>query len=460
MPAGGTVTTMAKRVEPPRRASAAVLCRVLTSDRPTEAPVRFVLAGIDRVLLGRGEQTRIDRQGRDLVLCFADSRMSASHATLTRSGRRWLLEDAGSKNGTALDGARVSRVLIRDGQIIEVGHTFLILREAVDVEENDPLDADAEALRQPDEALVTLSLPLRHELERLARVAEAPVSLIVTGESGTGKEVIARAMHRLSGRRGPFVAVNCGAIPEALVESELFGSQRGAFSGAEPRPGLVRSADGGTLFLDEIGELPERAQPALLRVLQEHEVMALGSVRAVTVDVRVIAATNRDLDTLVQRGGFRGDLLARLAGYRITLPPLRDRREDVGLLVGAILRRLARDAAHRVRFTRDAARALIAYDWPMNVRELEKALASALALARESPIGEEDLPAHVRAAVLAAPEGADVDAAERPLRERVIALLREHHGNVAAVARALGKARTQVHRWIERFGIDVDVFRV
>jgi transcriptional regulator with GAF, ATPase, and Fis domain len=276
------------------------------------------------------------------------------------------------------------------------------------------------------------------------------VPVLLRGESGAGKEVLAAAVHRLSGRRGRFQPVNCGAIPPNLTESTLFGHRRGAFSGAvDDQPGLVRGADGGTLLLDEIGDLPLPAQAALLRVLQESELLPLGAARPVKVDLRVVAATNQDLEALAAEGRFRRDLLARLSGYVCHVPPLRERREDFSLIVAALMTKLgAADAT----FSADAARALLRYEWPLNVRELGKCLASAVALARGKRITSEHLPPLVNAAPPA-------PAVDNGRRDELIAQLRAHRGNVSAVARAMGKARAQVQRWLRRFRIDPVAFR-
>jgi transcriptional regulator with GAF, ATPase, and Fis domain len=250
-------------------------------------------------------------------------------------------------------------------------------------------------------------------------------------------------------------------LPDNLVESELFGYRKGAFSGAdEDRIGLVRASSGGTLFLDEVGDLPVSAQTALLRVLQEKEVVPLGETRAFRVDLRLITATHRDLESMAADGRFRTDLLSRLTGFSITLPPLRQRREDLGLLIAALLRRLARDRANRVVFSRPAARALVAYQWPMNVRELERALEVALVLAGDGPVELEHLPEQLRAPRAAAePAPATSGAVQQDRREHLSHLLREHAGNVSAVARLLGKTRAQIHRWIKRYQLDPRSFR-
>jgi DNA-binding NtrC family response regulator len=268
---------------------------------------------------------------------------------------------------------------------------------------------------------------------------------------------VARAVHALSRRTGAFVPINCGALPPTLIESTLFGHRKGAFSGAgEDRPGLVRSADRGTLLLDEIGDLPAAAQVTFLRVLQEHEVVPVGDARPVKVDVRLVTATHRPLGDLVQSGTFRADLYARMAGLTVRLPRLAERREDLGLLVGTLLRRLVPDP-DKVSFAVAAARALFRHDWPLNVRELEKSLGVAVALAGGGQVKLEHLPEAVRGqpppALPAGGEGDD------RLRAELVALLTEHNGNISMVARAMGKGRMQIHRWLKRYGLEPAAFR-
>jgi DNA-binding NtrC family response regulator len=266
-------------------------------------------------------------------------------------------------------------------------------------------------------------------------------------------------VHELSGRPGELIAINCGALPAAILEAELFGYRKGAFSNAsEDRLGLVRAADRGTLFLDEIGDLPPSSQVALLRVLQESEVRPLGATRPVKVDLRVICATHRDLLAHVALGQFRSDLYARLAGHLFEIPPLRERREDLGLLTAALLRRIA--PGHALRFEPDAVRALCRHDWPLNVRELEKCLASAVVLARGGPIGLD----HVSAALVARvtpPLDAAAAAKQRRAdrRTELLTALQTHRGNVSAVARALGKPRSQVQRWLHDYKLDPAQYR-
>jgi DNA-binding NtrC family response regulator len=300
---------------------------------------------------------------------------------------------------------------------------------------------------------------LAPSLDNLARVASTEVPVVLLGETGTGKEVVARATHELSGRRGAFTAVNCGSLSPALVEGLLFGHVKGSFSGAtRDELGFVRAAHGGTLFLDEIGDFPVTAQPALLRVLPEREVVPVGASRPVHVDFRVIAATHRDLDNLVAQNGFRRDLLMRVDGFRHALPSLRARREDLGLLFADLLPRRAGARAAEVTFTTDALRAILEWEWPGNVRELEQVLAKSLALAHDEPIGVEHLglPTPPPAGQ---DEGNRLSPSDAHLREEVVAALVHYRGNVTEVARALGKARMQVQRWIRRFQLDPEEYR-
>jgi DNA-binding NtrC family response regulator len=451
-----------------------VLYLALHCDQPAASPSRHLLSNADVVSIGRGPSrgsSRISEGGvRQLVLYVADDWMSSRHATLRRSGGRWIVEDAGSRNGTLLNGQSCSRAVLKDGDLLELGHTVFLFREAVPYTTDDAPDLDASRLAPPAPGLATLAPALAAEVARLGTIARSVVSVVIHGETGSGKELAARAIHLLSGRSGPFVAVNCGGIAKTLVETEMFGYRKGAFSGAdEDRPGLMRSAEKGTLFLDEIADLPAAAQAALLRALQEHEVMPVGGTRPVKIDVRVLAATHFDLPALVGEGSFRADLFARISGFTVKLPPLRERREDIGLLIGDILRRLAPDLLDRVSLTTDAARALFRHGWPLNVRELEKCLTTALVLAAGEPIDVTHLPDWGRGAPgqtqtiapvpPAASEMRAISAEDQRQRDELVALLKEHQGNISSIARAMGKARMQVQRWLKRFGIDPQSFR-
>ncbi|HZU85342.1 MAG TPA: sigma 54-interacting transcriptional regulator, partial [Polyangiaceae bacterium] len=391
------------------------------------------------------------------------------------SADRWIIEDLGSRNGTRVDGRSVAHLALGDGDLVEAGHAFFLFRERLHAPPESPLDVSIGAAAEPsgapgaelaDLGLGTVVPGIASDVDALARIAPSGLPVLLRGETGTGKEVAARAVHALSKRAGAFVAVNCGAIPDALVESQLFGHVKGAFSGAvRDEPGWVRSANGGTLFLDEIGDLRTASQAALLRVLQEREVVPVGAMRPVAVDLRVIAATHRPLEALVAQGTFRADLLARLDGFTFTLRPLRERREDMGLLVARILG--ARPDKSPVAFTPAAARALLRYDWPLNVRELALCLARACALSSGAaaidlghlppalrPFGEPEAPVDPGAGPVTG-----ADSADARLRTQLETLLAEHEGNVAEVARSVGKARMQVHRWLKRLAIDPDRYR-
>ncbi len=428
---------------------------------PLTAGLRVSLVGVGALIVGRGAVRAVTRTstgtGRELVL--ADHELSRQHARLVRAVGGWEVHDLGSKNGTQVNGERIARAALVDGDVIEVGATILVFREDAG---DGPVPRDRDLSAEPDTLVPFRSLvPIVEQRSAdLLKIAPAPVPVLIWGETGTGKELVARAVHDCSGRRGPFVAVNCGALSRHLVESELFGHRRGAFSGArDDHDGLVRRADKGTLFLDEIAELPEDAQVALLRVLQEGEVRPVGSSDVITVDVRVVAATHQDLRARIVDGRFRHDLYGRLAGFEAVLMPLRDRRDDLGTIVAALLPRLAGVIGDpgSITFHRQAARALFNYPYPLNVRELEQTLRTAAVLADGGEIRFEHLPEVIRNHV---PAGASALRPEdRALRERLIELLRHSNGNVTAAGRALDKAPMQIRRWCRRFGIDLASFR-
>ncbi len=289
------------------------------------------------------------------------------------------------------------------------------------------------------------SAAMKRVLDLAQRVADGKTTVLITGESGTGKERVARAIHDLSERKAkPFLVVNCGAIPEELMESELFGHEKGAFTGATQKHlGIFRDADGGTVLLDEVGELPAQLQVKLLRVLQERKVRGVGATAELAVDVRVLAATNRNVEEDVKQGKFRQDLYYRLNVIRIELPPLRDRREDIAEIAEHLLRRCA--AEHKkeiVGFSPDVLRALDAYDFPGNVRELENIVERAVALAQASVIGLGDLPHEVVGAtsrttpeLLVLPdEGCDLDQVLGEVERRLILQALERSGGVRVQA--------------------------
>jgi two-component system response regulator PilR (NtrC family) len=289
--------------------------------------------------------------------------------------------------------------------------------------------------------LVGKSESLRRVTDLIERIAQTRTTVLITGESGTGKERVARAIHRLSERAElPFLVVNCGALPEALMESELFGHEKGAFTGAQVRhSGLFREAEGGTILLDEIGELPATLQVKLLRVLQERVVRPVGATHEIAVDVRVLAATNRNIEADVASGRVRSDLYYRLNVIRIELPPLRERREDVPLLADAFVRKFADEMGKDIiGFTPDALRALSAYPFPGNVRELENVIERGVALAGARVIGLGDLPPELSGiagspmpALLTLPEGGTrLDDVLSEVERRLMLIALERTGGV------------------------------
>lgn len=283
------------------------------------------------------------------------------------------------------------------------------------------------------------------------RVAKTEVTVFLQGESGTGKEVIARLIHQVSPRRhGPFVAVNCPALPEQLLESELFGYERGAFTGAQQsKAGHIELAARGTLFLDEVSEMSLTAQVKLLRFVQEREYQRLGGTRLQKADVRIIAASNRDLGDAIERGTFREDLLYRLQVFDILLPPLRDRLTDVPLLAEQFLADCARTMNRRVPLLRDdALDALLAHDWPGNVRELRNVLERA-AILSDGDIERQHLSCRPKMCSLSPPS--DLSAVERGTIKRV---LDETGGNKSRAARRLGLTRTQLYGRLKRYGLE------
>jgi len=420
--------------------------------------VRYRLNDLTGVSLGRGPERKGEQTGTELTIRVPDKWMSSRHARIEPSFGRWVLTDTESKNGTIVDGHTTKRAVLTDGSLIELGHTLFLFFERLSIDTEAPAMLELTPSEGPA-GFTTLMPAWAGELARLRQIASSEIPMLIEGESGSGKEVIARAIHGQSGRHGAFVPVNCGALPDNLVESELFGYKKGAFSGAQQdHDGLVRAANGGTLFLDEIGDLPASSQAALLRVLQEREVMPVGGTRAVPIDLRVVAATHRDLDDMVAEGTFRHDLFARLAGFRVAVPTLAERRTDLGILIGALHARMF--PADHPGFDIDAARLLLRYPWPLNVRELEQALATAQVLAGTEAIRAEHLPDTVRTGrPPGAPRPVVLNENDQKVRDQVVAALREHQGNVSAVARALDKDRKQIQRWIKRFGLDPGSYR-
>jgi transcriptional regulator with PAS, ATPase and Fis domain len=402
-----------------------------------EPKLRAVPLARGRVVIGRGDAC---------ALAIDDERLSREHAEARFDKNGWHVRDLGSRNGTFVDGVRVEPERAAEaGSVVRIGRSLLLL--CADVRAWDGWTAK-DVVRTG--AVVGPST--RALLDVVARTAVAGDPLLVTGETGSGKELVARAYHDASGRRGPFVPVNCAAIPEGVAERVLFGARKGAFSGATDADGLVQSADGGTLFLDELGELDLAVQAKLLRVLETREVVPLGGTAARRIDLRVCAATHRDLRREVAAGRFREDLFFRIGQPSVRLLPLRQRREEIPFFVRLAIHQ--RDAALQPHAR--LVEACMLRRWPGNVRELlaELRAAALAAQAAESDVVRvEHLPPDAGMPF----GGEDVDAptpAPKALdRETIAAALQAAGGNVSAAARALGLHRTQLYRLLDRHGL-------
>jgi transcriptional regulator with PAS, ATPase and Fis domain len=398
-----------------------------------------------QVTIGRGAATSGS-------LFFEDRLLSREHLRITRNGRGYEIEDLGSRNGTFLDGPRLERpTRLSDGALILFGNHVGVFRRASDAELA-ALQQDAAA---PFGPLPTFSPALALTYARLRKLARTAAELLLVGETGVGKEVCARALHRASGRKGRFVAINCAALPAALVESQLFGRLAGTQPTAETgKPGLVEAAEGGTLLLDEIGDLGPELQAKIFRFLEDRTYSPLGSTRPRRADVRVIASTARQAIGL-GAGALHGDLVARLGADPIAISPLRKRTEEILSLV-------AHFAEGTIREIEPAAvRALCLYGWPLNVRELEKTIANALALTIGVGLRLEHLPTVIRGALQ---RGAPIEARRRDPRPapdsgELEQLLKQHDGNVASVARALDRKWNVVWRWVVKYKLRPETFR-
>jgi hypothetical protein len=375
---------------------------------------------------------------------LADPDVSGKHAQITYSADygRHRLRDLGSKNGTFLDGRRIAEPeALENGSVIRVGRS-LIVYECLEI------DPRTEGLHDcpPGTSLA------RFRAEALADIgAPSDVSIVVLGPTGAGKEVLAKRIHEKSGRCGPLVSLNCATLSKELAADELFGHAKGAYTSAErERAGLFQTAAGGTLFLDEIAELPLEQQAVLLRVLEEKKVRPVGADVEIAVDVRLVCATHQDLARLESEGRFRQDLLARLEGLIIRVPPLVERRVEILSMFTSFLER-------PIPLSFDAAHALLLHSWPRNVRELQKAaklvdLFAANAGRVEPWLLDSSIQRSLRDVE---PSGAIV----RPSKEKLAELLAKHLGNVTRVARDLGKERNQVYRWMEGYGLSAGDFR-
>ena len=384
-------------------------------------------------------------------LRLTDTTVSRSHCSIEARPEGFLLRDLGSTNGIRIGGVRIVEGFIEGGAEIEVGETRLRVL---------PIAQALEIPLYPGDRFGPMlggSTGMRQLFALLARAAKSDATVLVLGETGTGKDLAAEAIHLASDRAaGPFVVIDCSAIPENLIESELFGHERGAFTGAvERRVGAFESAHGGTVFLDEIGELPRAMQPKLLRVLERRMVKPVGANQALKIDVRVVAATNRDLRAEVNHGSFREDLFFRLSVIIARMPPLRERGDDVSLLAEAFWREVGGD---RPELPADLRQRLRAHAWPGNVRELRNAVERAAALGAEWTFTE------ARDGLVEPSEALEIDPSvpfkeakrrvierfERPYLEKLLAMT---NGNVSAAARQAGLDRVHLLKLLRSHGL-------
>jgi len=397
--------------------------------------------------------------GRDFTcdVRLAGDQTSRQHAEILKESAMIIIADLNSMNGTYVDGSRVSRAPIDEGSVIRIG---------------DWVGVVARLAGEPDGPVFQEIIPgyfggprTLAAVEPLRKAATHDLAVIIEGETGTGKEGIARATHLWSGRKGPFIAVNCAALPEALAEGELFGYRKGAFTGADrANPGFFQAANGGTLFLDEVSDLPSAIQPKLLRVLEQSEVTPLGEAKPVSIDVRVVVATQKPLMALVEQDRFRSDLMARLDGLRIKLLPLRSRVEEVPSLFTRLLKMKSGQAPG---VDASVVETLCCHRWPLNVREVVNLAKRVVALhGHEKMLKRSQLAALMNVAEPAAKaepaktaapppnsELAGLTTAEREDRQRVIDVLDRCAGNQTAAARMLNISRSTMVEKLKRYGI-------
>ena len=405
-------------------------------------------------LLGqRGSEAFIGRDD-DCAVALSGSDVSRRHAVVRVEGPHHVLVDLQSRNGTWVNGRRIESVVLAPSDVVRVGGWIALVSATPG-----PFGALAPG--------VFGGQRLREALGPIERAAASDLPIVLEGETGTGKELIARAIHAWSGRAGPFVAVNCAALPAALAEGELFGYRRGAFTGADQAsPGHFRSAHGGTLLLDEVCELPLPLQAKLLRVLEEREVQPLGEAKPSKIDVRVVAAAQSSLSQAAQRGQFRPDLLARLDGLTQVLPPLRERRAEIPYLFTRLL--VQGSGSRPPDVEARLVERLCLYDWPFNVRELALLVKRLLVLhGAEGQLKAKHLPTRLRgeaaptpsASAASSPPNPDAEL-ESPDLASLVDALRGSNGNVAQAALALGISRQRAYRMMQgRPEVDLDALR-
>jgi DNA-binding NtrC family response regulator len=423
-------------------------------------------AGYDLLVAANGAQAlaHLEKMDEVIDLVITDVRMPEMTGDLLLARARELRAEAPVIVITAFGSVEQAVGMVKAGAYQYLTKPFenrAILRLVEEALERSAAQREQSRLRREQPSapprIIGASRVMRELFDYIALAARSASTVLIIGESGTGKELVARAVHEMSERKGAFVPVNCAAIPSELIESELFGHTGSAFTGArQPRAGLIETADGGTLFLDEIGELPLPVQPKLLRSLQEGAIRRVGANAEKSVDLRVVAATNRDLEQDVRDGRFREDLFWRLNVIRLKVPPLRERSFDIPLLVEHFVNK-ATEAAKRLPLdvAPDALAILTAYSWPGNVRELENAIERAVAFAKGPMITPEDLPERVRTSGSASSliaRSAEQNMTMRELeREYILEVLRRTGGNKSRAAELLGLDRKTLYRRLDEY---------
>ncbi len=380
-------------------------------------------------------------------LVLTDPTVSRRHAVVEETSGGYVLRDLGSTNGTFLEGVRVREGYLSSGSVLRLGQTEMIFS---------PLEERVEIPRSSQDRfgdLIGASAPMREIFGILERVSPTDITVLIQGETGTGKELAAHAIHGHSRRASaPFIVFDCGAVAPNLIESELFGHEKGAFTDAvKSRQGAFELADGGTLFLDEIGELALALQPKLLRALDQHEVRRVGAEQPVKVNVRAVAATNRDLEQEVKAGRFREDLFYRLSAVSISLPPLRKRREDIEPIASHLLTGISAEGKKLTGLSPEAAAALAAYSWPGNVRELKNVLERASALSDGKRIEVRDL--FLTGKKTSTLEGLSGKTLEEIEKAAIHATLTSVSGNKTETAKLLGIAYSTLYEKMKKYGI-------
>ncbi|GAB4536704.1 MAG: hypothetical protein Tsb0020_51440 [Haliangiales bacterium] len=436
-------------------------CKLVVIKGPQRGTEQLIASDVIRV--GKAE---------DNDLTVTDETVSRVHLEIVRDAKGYLLRDLGSTNGTFLDGAEIKEAYLRAGSIVSAGATelkFTPFEERIEI-----LPSDKEALGE----MVGRSAEMREIFGLVERIAPTDATVLIEGETGTGKDMIARTLHLLSPRRdAPFIVVDCGAVSGTLIESELFGHEKGAFTGAvSSRQGAFELADGGTVFLDELGELSLDLQPKLLRVLEQRELRRVGGNQVRKTNLRVIAATRKDLRSEVEKGKFREDLYFRLNVVPIVAPPLRDRKADIPALVSHFLAKLSPPEGAAATLSDDTIAAMMAHDWPGNVRELRNVIERALALGADpshlvAPLGDRPLQRFDSRREQPREEiGREDDeqlfSPDRSFREHkeqwterfeeryVRWLLRRADGNISRAARAADMDRKYLHKLLKKYDVD------